>query len=178
MGKSFIVILVCCAYFTILILVGILVMTRNRKTSDFLVAGRKLDLLFTVATLSAVQIGAGIILGGSSTGASMGIWPGMWYSLGCGEGLIIAGIRCYKGVMICATVILIYSSLGGLWEIALTDVIQTAIIMISIPVVSIVSLLLLNSHHISPAAVFSTPFIQPVNYKSSVSCIKVRQENI
>ena len=221
MEKSSIVILVCCAYFTIMILVGILVMTRNRKTSDFLVAGRKLNLLFTVATLSAVQIGAGIILGGSSTGASMGIWPGMWYSLGCGGGLIIAGIlvagklrqkenfvpldffetrygsnkwirlwgwisnvpsllgifvaqllACgnilsgfgipfYKGVVICAAVILIYTSLGGLWGIVLTDVIQTTIIMISLPVVSIVSLLLLNSHHINPGAVFSTPFIPP-----------------
>jgi SSS family solute:Na+ symporter len=221
MEKSTVVILVCCAYFGIMILVGILVMARNRKASDFLVAGRKLSLPFTVATLSAVQIGAGIILGGSSTGASMGIWPGMWYSLGCGGGLIIAGIlvagklrqkenfvpldffekrygsnkwirlwawvsnvpsllgifiaqllACgnilsgfgipfYKGVIICAMVILIYSTLGGLWGIVLTDVIQTTIIMISIPVISIISLFLLKTNNISPAAVFSTPFIPP-----------------
>jgi len=221
MEKSTVVILVCCAYFGIMILIGIFVMARNRKASDFLVAGRKLSLPFTVATLSAVQIGAGIILGGSSTGASMGIWPGMWYSLGCGGGLIIAGIlvagklrqkenfvpldffekrygsnkwirlwawisnvpsllgifiaqllACgnilsgfgipfYKGVIICAMVILIYSTLGGLWGIVLTDVIQTSIIMISIPVISIVSLLLLKTNNISPAAVFSTPFIPP-----------------
>jgi solute:Na+ symporter, SSS family len=221
MEKSTVVLLVCCAYFAVMILVGILVMSRNRKASDFLVAGRKLNLLFTVATLSAVQIGAGIILGGSSTGASMGVWPGMWYSLGCGGGLILAGIlvagklrqkenfvpldffekrygsnkwirlwawisnvpsllgifiaqllACgsilsgfgipfYKGVIICAMVILIYSTLGGLWGIVLTDVIQTTIIMISIPVISIVSLALLKTNNISPAEIFKTPFIPP-----------------
>jgi SSS family solute:Na+ symporter len=204
-----------------MILIGIIVMTRNRKASDFLVAGRKLNLPFTVATLSAVQIGAGIILGGSSKGASMGIWPGMWYSLGCGGGLIVAGIlvagklrqkesfvpldffesrygsnkwirlwawisnvpsllgifvaqllACgnilsgfgipfYKGVIICAMVILIYSTLGGLWGIVLTDVIQTTIIMISIPVICIVSLSLLKAYNISPGVIFSTPFIPP-----------------
>jgi len=221
MEKSTVVLLVCCAYFLIMILVGILVMARNRKASDFLVAGRKLNLLFTVATLSAVQIGAGIILGGSSTGSTMGVWPGMWYSLGCGGGLILAGIlvagklrqkenfvpldffekrygsnkwirlwawisnvpsllgifiaqllACgsilsgfgipfYRGVIICAMVILVYSTLGGLWGIVLTDVLQTTIIMISIPVISIVSMLALKANNISPAAVFSTPFIPP-----------------
>jgi solute:Na+ symporter, SSS family len=221
MEKSTVVLLVCCAYFLIMILVGILVMARNRKASDFLIAGRKLNLLFTVATLSAVQIGAGIILGGSSTGASMGVWPGMWYSLGCGGGLILAGIlvagklrqkenfvpldffekrygsnkwirlwawisnvpsllgifiaqllACgnilsgfgvpfYRGVIICAMVILVYSTLGGLWGIVLTDVIQTTIIMISIPVISIVSMLALKANNISSAAIFATPFIPP-----------------
>ena len=39
------------AYFAVMILIGIIVMSRNRKASHFLVAGRKLNLLFTVATL-------------------------------------------------------------------------------------------------------------------------------
>ena len=219
MEKSTVVILVCCAYFAIMILVGILVMARNKKASDFLVAGRKLSLPFTVATLTAVQIGAGIILGGSSTGASMGIWPGMWYSVGCGGGLILAGIlvagklrqkesfvpldffekrygsnkwirlwawasnvpsllgifiaqllACgsilsgfgipfYSGVIICALVIMVYSTLGGLWGIVITDAIQTSIILISIPVISIASLMLLRSNNIDPATLFTTPFI-------------------
>jgi solute:Na+ symporter, SSS family len=219
MDRSAVVILVCCIYFIIMISAGLFVMSRNKKASDFLVAGRKLSLPFTVATLTAVQIGAGIILGGSSTGASMGVWPGMWYSLGCGGGLILAGIlvagklkqkegyvpldffekrygsnkwvrlwawasnvpsllgifiaqllACgsilsgfgmpfYKGVIICSIVILIYCTLGGLWGIVMTDVIQTAIIIISIPVISIVSLLSLKTYNISPVTVFSTPFI-------------------
>jgi SSS family solute:Na+ symporter len=61
--------------------------------------------------------------------------------------------------MICAGVILIYCTLGGLWGIVLTDVIQTTIILISIPIISIVSLLSLKGYNISPSAVFSTPFI-------------------
>lgn len=213
------VIIVCCIYFAVLIIAGIYAMNRNKKASDFLVAGRKLNLPFTIATLTAVQIGAGIILGGSSTGASLGIWPGMWYSLGCGGGLILAGIfvagrlrkkdrfvpldffeerygsnkwirlwawvsnvpsllgifiaqllACgdilsgfgipfYTGVIICASVILIYSTLGGLWGIVITDVIQTSIIMISIPIVSISSILLLKSNNISLSSVFLTSFM-------------------
>jgi solute:Na+ symporter, SSS family len=221
MEKTTVVLIVCCIYFSVMILVGLLVMARNKKASDFLVAGRKLSLPFTVATLSAVQIGAGIILGGSSTGASMGVWPGMWYSLGCGGGLIVAGIlvagrlkhkesfvpldffekrygsnkwirlwgwisnvpsllgifiaqllACgsilsgigipyYTGLIICAAVILIYSTLGGLWGIVLTDVIQTSIIMISVPVISIASMIMLNKNDVSPAAIFASPFIPP-----------------
>jgi len=57
MDRSAIVILVCCIYFSMMIGAGIYAMSRNKKTSDFLVAGRKLNLLFTVATLSAVQLG-------------------------------------------------------------------------------------------------------------------------
>jgi len=45
--------------------------------------------------------------------------------------------------------------------IVLTDVIQTTIILISIPVISIVSLALLKTNNISPAAIFATPFIPP-----------------
>ncbi len=81
--------------------------------------------------------------------------------LACGNILSGFGIPFYKGVIICAMVILIYSTLGGLWGIVLTDVIQTSIIMISIPVISIVSMLLLKANNISPGAVFSTPFIPP-----------------
>ncbi len=184
-----------------------------------MVAGRKLNLLFTAATLSAVQIGAGIILGGSSNGESMGIWPGMWYAIGCGGGLILAGIfvagklrkkdsfvpldfyesrygsnkwvrlwawisnvpsllgiyiaqllACgsilsgfgipfYAGVIICAVVILIYSTLGGMWGVAIADSIHTFIIIISIPVLAIASALLLKSNGISLGSVYGTPFI-------------------
>ena len=77
MNNSAVVLIVCCIYFAILIIAGILISTRNKKTSDFLLAGRKLNLPFSIATLSAVQIGAGIILGGSANGAVMGVWPGM-----------------------------------------------------------------------------------------------------
>ncbi|WP_340111806.1 sodium:solute symporter family protein [Maribellus mangrovi] len=219
MDKSTTVIIICCIYFLVLIAVGIYSSVKNKKASDFLVAGRKLNLLFTVATLSAVQIGAGVILGGSANGESMGIWPGMWYALGCGGGLIIAGlfiaaklrkkdsyvpldfyelrygpnrwvriwawasnvpsllgifiaqllacgsilsgfgIPFYTGVIICAAVILIYSTLGGMWGVAITDSIHTFVIIVSIPVLAVASALLLKNQGISIETVYGTPFI-------------------
>ncbi|MCX6300950.1 MAG: sodium:solute symporter family protein [Bacteroidia bacterium] len=182
-------------------------------------AGRKLNLPFSIATLSAVQIGAGIIIGGSANGAKMGIWPGMWYALGCGGGLILAGflvagklrqkdsfvpldfyesrygankwVRIWAwisnvpsllgifiaqllacgsilsgfgvpfstGVIVCSFVILIYSTIGGMWGIVITDVIQTSIIIVSIPVIAIASLLLLYTKGFSIGSVYATPFI-------------------
>jgi SSS family solute:Na+ symporter len=79
-------------YLGLSLLVGVFLSRRVKKTSDFLIAGRKLGLLLTTATLSAVQIGAGVILGGAEMGAGKGMWPGLWYGLGCGGGLILAGI--------------------------------------------------------------------------------------
>ncbi len=219
MEKASVVLLVCSLYFVVLIIAGVYVSSRNKKTSDFLVAGRKLNLPFTIATLTAVQIGAGIVLGGSDRGASMGVWPGMWYALGCGGGLILAGIfiaaklrqkdsfvpldfyesrygenrwvriwawisnvpsllgifiaqllACGSilsgfgisfstGVIVCAVVILIYSTLGGMWGIVFTDVINTSIIITGIPLIAIASLLFLRSEGLEPGAVFATPFI-------------------
>lgn len=214
-----IVLVVCFCYFIVLIVAGVIVSARNRKTSDFLLAGRKLNLPFTVATLSAVQIGAGIILGDSQNGAEMGVWPGMWYALGCGGGLILAGlfvagklrrkdsfvpmdfyeshygankwVRIWAwisnvpsllgifiaqllacgsilsgfgipfatGVTICSLVILIYTTIGGMWGIVITDIIQTSIIILSIPVIAISALVLLYSHGLSFQSVYATPFI-------------------
>ncbi len=219
MDKKTIVLIICFLYFAIFIVAGLFVSARNKKTSDFLLAGRKLNLAFSVATLSAVQIGAGIILGGSANGARMGIWPGMWYAIGCGGGLILAGllvagklrrkdsfvpmdfyeirygpnkwvrmwawisnvpsllgifvaqllacgsilsgfgISFSTGVIICSLVILIYTTIGGMWGIVITDIIQTSIIIISIPVLAVASLLLLSSKGISPQSLYATPFI-------------------
>ena len=219
MDKTTIVLIVCCLYFVILIIAGVYVSAKNKKTSDFLLAGRKLNLPFSIATLSAVQIGAGIILGGSANGAEMGIWPGMWYALGCGGGLILAGllvagklrqkdsfvpldfyesrygankwIRLWAwisnvpsllgifiaqllacgsilsgfgipfstGVTVCSMVILIYTTVGGMWGIVITDVIQTSIILISIPVITVASLVLLCTKGFSIGSIYATPFI-------------------
>jgi len=46
-------------YLGLSLLVGVFLSRRVKKTSDFLIAGRKLGLLLTTATLSAVQIGPG-----------------------------------------------------------------------------------------------------------------------
>ncbi len=79
-------------YLGLSLMVGVFLSRRVKKASDFLIAGRKLGLLLTTATLSAVQIGAGVILGGAEMGAGKGVWPGLWYGLGCGGGLILAGL--------------------------------------------------------------------------------------
>jgi solute:Na+ symporter, SSS family len=219
MDKPTVILIVCFVYFLILIVTGVTVSRRNRKTSDFLIAGRKLNLVFTVATLSAVQIGAGVILGGSANGARSGVWPGMWYALGCGGGLILGGllvagklrqkesyvpldfyesrygaskwVRIWAwlsnvpsllgifiaqilacgsilsglgvpfttGIIICAIIILIYSTIGGMWGIVFTDVIQTSVIIISLPLVAISAALLMHSKGIQIGSVYSTPFI-------------------
>jgi len=84
--------LVVVLYFIVMLTIGMVLARRVKKASDFLVAGRKLGLALTTASLAAVQIGAGVILGGAEMGADKGLWPGVWYGFGCGGGLILAGI--------------------------------------------------------------------------------------
>jgi SSS family solute:Na+ symporter len=83
-------------YFVIAVVVSALMRARIKLTSDFLVAGRHLGLVLGTASLAAVQIGAGVVLGGAEDGAARGLWPGMWYGFGCGAGLIVAGLVAAK----------------------------------------------------------------------------------
>ena len=46
----------------------------------------------TACTIAAVQIGSGVVVGGATTGADSGVWPGMYYALGCGLGCIFSGL--------------------------------------------------------------------------------------
>jgi SSS family solute:Na+ symporter len=217
--------------FLVLILtVGIVVSKRSQKASDFLVAGRKLNLFLTTATLAAVQIGAGVIMGGSEQGSRSGIWPGMWYGIGCGGGLIIAGLFAasklrtaggyvpldyfgvrygerrwvriwawlsnipslvgifivqimaagyilssfgidYKiGVVLIGLIIIIYSTLGGMWGVVIVDFIQLSVILIGIPLITIISMLKLNSAgHLGE--VLSMPFIPHGMFSKAVFLI-------
>jgi SSS family solute:Na+ symporter len=219
MQKDGIVLLVCCLYFISLIIAGIVAAKRNKNVTDFLVAGRNLGLFLTTATLVAVQVGAGVVLGGAGNGASMGVWPGMYYALGCGGGLILAGIfmapklktadgyvpmdffekrygankavrlwawmsnipsmlgifvaqmlACGSilagfglpfgwGVVICAAVILVYCYIGGMWGVVLTDLIQTIVILIGIPILAVASLLAVKHAGFAPSSILATPFI-------------------
>lgn len=85
-------VLVVIVYLVGTAIIGIYLRKRVKSTSDFLIAGRSLGLLLTTTTLAAIQIGAGVILGGAELGAESGIWPGTWYGIGCGGGLILAGL--------------------------------------------------------------------------------------
>ena len=50
----------------------------------------------TAITMAAVQIGVGIVLSSATNGYNDGIWPGMYYAIGCGGGLIVAGLVTAK----------------------------------------------------------------------------------
>ena len=92
MSREGTVILVVCLYFVSLVVIGILSAKRNKSATDFVVASRGVNMIATGLTLAAVQIGVGIVLGGAGNGYRTGVWPGMYYALGCGGGLIIAGL--------------------------------------------------------------------------------------
>lgn len=218
MGNK-IVVIICAIYFLTMIGTGVFAARRNKKASDFLVAGRGLNVIMTGITLAAVQIGVGIVLSSATNGYNMGVWPGIYYSIGCGGGLIVAGLVTTKklreqegyvpldyfaerygdsrgirlwawisnvpsllgifiaqllacggilsgfgipfkvGVIITAVVILIYCTIGGMWGVVLTDVIQTGVIVVGIPIlaVAVVSRYLQGGG--SLADIYMTPFI-------------------
>lgn len=219
MEGNTIVIGVCMIYFIAMVAIGIFAARRNRKTTDYLVAGRKLNITMTAVTLAAVQIGVGIVLSSATNGYNDGVWPGIYYAIGCGGGLIIAGLVTAKklraqegyvpmdyfaqrygesrairlwawlsnvpsllgifvaqllaaggilagfgipfkvGVALTAVVILIYCTVGGMWGVVLTDVVQTTIIVVGVPILAVATLIQYVQAGGSIGAIFATPFI-------------------
>lgn len=219
MENNTIVVTVCIIYFVAMVLIGVIAARRNKATSDYLVAGRKLNVTMTAITLAAVQIGVGIVLSSATNGYNDGVWPGMYYAFGCGGGLIIAGLVTTKklreqegyvpldyfaqrygesrgirlwawisnvpsllgifiaqllaaggilsgfglsfrtGVVLTAVVILIYCTIGGMWGVVLTDVVQTAIIAVGVPILAVAILIKYTGAGGDIGAIFSTPFI-------------------
>lgn len=96
MSVNSMILCVCVCYFIGVIAVGMYASRRAKKASDYLVAGRQLGWVRTGITLSAVQIGVGIVLSGATRGYDHGVWPGIYYTIGCGGGLIIAGLVTSK----------------------------------------------------------------------------------
>ena len=219
-------------YFVATIAIGLYLSTRVKKASDFLVAGRQLGLPLTTATLAAIQLGAGVILGGSELGAGSGVWPGMWYGIGCGGGLILAGflvaaklrrqkgyvpldffgvrygerkwVRVWgwlsnipsllgifvaqimaagsifsvfgfsysKGVILSGIAIMLYSVLGGMWGVAVTNFVQLGIIVLGIPLVAIVALDKLGDvSTVSVGSIFEAPFVPAGMFTQAVFII-------
>jgi len=79
--------------------------------------------------------------------------------LACGSILSGFGIPFSTAVIVCSIVILIYTTIGGMWGIVITDIIQTSIIILSIPLIAAASLLLLYTKGFSVLSVYTTPFI-------------------
>lgn len=219
MTSNQIIIAVCVVYFVAMVLIGVVAAKRNKKTSDFLVAGRGLNVTMTAVTLAAVQIGVGIVLSSATNGYNSGVWYGIYYSIGCGGGLIVAGLLAVKklrnqegyvpldyfaerygdskiirlwawisnvpsllgifiaqllaaggilsgfgipfnvGVVITAVVILIYCTIGGMWGVVLTDLVQTAIIVVGVPILAIAILIQYVHAGGNIIDIYATPFI-------------------
>lgn len=68
MSVNSMILCVCVCYFIGVIAVGMYASRRAKKASDYLVAGRQLGWVRTGITLSAVQIGVGIVLSGATRG--------------------------------------------------------------------------------------------------------------
>lgn len=191
MGGNTVIVTICVVYFLVMIGTGIYASRKNKKASDFLVAGRKLNAPMTAITLAAVQIGVGIVLSSATNGYNEGVWPGIYYSIGCGGGLILAGLltarklrqeegyvpldyfaKRYgdsKGIRFWAWISNVPSLLGifiaqllacgGMWGVVLTDVIQTGIIIVGIPILAIATLIQFMHAGGSIADIYMTPFI-------------------
>lgn len=79
-----------------------------------------------------------------------------------------AGMRQYSGgiwipfkwgVVLTTCVILIYCTIGGMWGVVLTDAIQTAVIMIGVPILAVATLIKYTATGGSVGEIFTTPFI-------------------
>lgn len=218
-SQNLVILLVSLLYFAAMVIIGILSSRRNAEASDYLVAGRSLNVTMTAVSLAAVQIGVGIVLGSSSNAYESGIWPGMYYAIGCGAGLVVAGLvsarklRAQEGyvpldyfahrygesrgirlwawlsnipsllgifiaqliaagsilagfdipfkwaMLITAAVIIIYTTIGGMWGIVLTNVVQTVIIVVALPVLMIATLSRYSAAGGSIPDLLTTPFI-------------------
>lgn len=90
------------AYLLLMLLIGVLASKKGKTTTDFLVAGRSLGLFPMICTMAAFQIGTGIMMASAGNGYNWGFWPGTYFALGCGGGLIVTGLvsrrlRKHKG---------------------------------------------------------------------------------
>ena len=79
--------------------------------------------------------------------------------LACGSILAAFGIPFWIGVVVCALVILVYASMGGMWSVVVGDTVNIAVIMVGIPVAAIIALSRLGATGVDA---FSTVFMTPI----------------
>ena len=215
-------IILCCAGLYLLVLLGIGFWAKKKadKADDFLVASGQVGLIMCICTIAAVNIGSGVVVGGATSGMNLGLWPGMYYSMSCGVGCIVAGLffaskmrnagcvvpldffekrfgpnrfarilatitnvpnlvgiyvaqllACGSilaafgipfswGVIACAAVIIIYSSMGGMLSVVVGDLVQLIILGIGVPLAAIFALKEMTAvTGITAGEVFGSPFI-------------------
>lgn len=79
--------------------------------------------------------------------------------LAAGSILSAFGIPFWAGVVACALVILVYSSIGGMWAVIMGDLIHVGIMIIGIPVAAIIIMTQVADAGVSVGSLFMTPFI-------------------
>ncbi|WFO75730.1 sodium:solute symporter family protein [Desulfurococcaceae archaeon MEX13E-LK6-19] len=85
------IIVILAIYLLLMLGIGFYSRRYIKNIDDYLVAGRRLGIVFLSATLAATHYGGGFVLGGGAWGVSYGI-GGIWYGLACGVGLIVLGL--------------------------------------------------------------------------------------
>src|SRR5512142_1277855 len=71
--------------------VSFFMMSRVRKPTDYLVAGRGLQVWVLVGTIIGTCIGTGVIIGGTGLAYKHG-WAGCAYPIGLGLGTLLTGV--------------------------------------------------------------------------------------
>lgn len=78
-------------YVVVTTLVSFFMMSRVRKPTDYLVAGRGLPFWVLAGTITGTCIGTGVIIGGTGLAYQHG-WAGCAYPIGLGLGTLITGL--------------------------------------------------------------------------------------
>jgi len=78
-------------YVVVTTLVSFFMMSRVRKPTDYLVAGRGLPIWALIGTITGTCIGTGVIVGGSGLAYKHG-WGGCAYPIGLGLGTLLTGL--------------------------------------------------------------------------------------
>lgn len=84
----------------------------------------------------------------------------------------IFGFDYTTGVLVCGVVVMLYSVMGGMWTVAVTNFIQLGIIVIGIPLVAVMALIRLGEMEtVTIGQVIGTPFIPPGMFTRAVFII-------
>ena len=83
----------CCllGYGLLMLVVSLYWMTRIKKTTDFLMGGRRLPFWVLTGTFTATGVGTGVTVGASGLAYTSG-WAGCAYPIGLGVGVILVGL--------------------------------------------------------------------------------------
>jgi SSS family solute:Na+ symporter len=92
--------------------------------------------------------------------------------MAAGSIFTIFGFSYFQGVIISGIVIALYSVMGGMWGVVVTDLIQLGIIVVGIPLVTVIAVLNLgDAGSVTAVDIISTPFIPAGLFSKAVFII-------